>query len=256
MFESIENIQLRYSAFYPNRSAREIKPREVHKIIFVTSGVALHDFGNKKIETPKGSFIFIPLGTQYNYQPATDEPCSYVTLSFLADFKNAYPAKFSMDGLPDAYNFAINLFNLWREGTLISKHECLSMFHNLVAHILKLEYADYSNIRKKSIIEPAIIYLNAHVFDRSLRIDSLYSLCNISPAYFRRIFHSIYGTNPQKYVEDKRLSYAKSIVEFDDSFTISEISEMVGYNDPLYFGKVFKKKYGLSPSYIASKEHL
>ncbi|MBQ5777968.1 MAG: AraC family transcriptional regulator, partial [Oscillospiraceae bacterium] len=45
------------------------------------------------------------------------------------------------------------------------------------------------------------------------------------------------------------LEYAFSLIN-ETTYPISEISRMSGYNDPLYFGKVFKNKYGVSPSYV------
>lgn len=250
MFENIENIKLRHAAFYPDRAPREITKRKAHIIIFVTEGVACHDFGNKKIETPKGNFIFIPQDSSYKFSPATDEICSYVTLSFYADLENAFPVKYSIEGLPDADSFAMNYYKSWRINTPISRHKCLSMFHTLIAHILWIENMNYASKSKRKTIEPAVTYLENHMFDHNLRIDTLPSLCSISSAYFRRIFLSVYGMTPSKYIEEKRLSYAKSLLENESTDTIGEIAQMVGYDDPLYFGKVFKKKYGVSPSQL------
>ena len=105
-------------------------------------------------------------------------------------------------------------------------------------------------MKKEEAEKIAVEYLENHMFDHNLHIDILPSLCGISPAYFRRIFASVYSTNPQKYIEDKRLSYAKALLENEANDTIGEIARMVGYDDPLYFGKVFKKKYGVSPSQL------
>ena len=41
-----------------------------------------------------------------------------------------------------------------------------------------------------------------------------------------------------------------SILESGDYDSIAEVSELVGYSDPLYFSKAFKKIYGFSPSNI------
>ena len=52
---------------------------------------------------------------------------------------------------------------------------------------------------------------------------------------------------PNQYITEKRLSYAQSLIDDGDFATISEISQSVGYSDPLYFSRLFKKKYGISP---------
>lgn len=56
--------------------------------------------------------------------------------------------------------------------------------------------------------------------------------------------------NPQDYITAKRLFHAKSILDSGDFDSIREIALSVGYSDPLYFSKVFKKRYGVSPSVV------
>ena len=51
MFENIENIILRHSAYYPNRQPLINTHRKSHIIIFVTNGIACHNFGNKQLKT-------------------------------------------------------------------------------------------------------------------------------------------------------------------------------------------------------------
>ncbi len=55
---------------------------------------------------------------------------------------------------------------------------------------------------------------------------------------------------PQEYVAKGRISHAKSIIESGDFESIKEVSELVGYNAPLYFSKAFRKIYGISPSMV------
>ena len=58
--------------------------------------------------------------------------------------------------------------------------------------------------------------------------------------------------SPQEYVLNKRITHSKSIIESGDYDSIKELAESVGYSDPLYFSKAFKKAFGLSP--MAYKE--
>jgi len=48
----------------------------------------------------------------------------------------------------------------------------------------------------------------------------------------------------------KRISKATSLIESGDYNTISEVALAVGYSDPLYFSRAFKKINGTSPSDI------
>ena len=93
-------------------------------------------------------------------------------------------------------------------------------------------------------------YLKLHLYDSELKIDRLHRLCGISDTYFRKIFASQFRMSPQEYVLTKRISQAKSIIENGDFDTIRGVAEAVGYTDPLYFSKTFKKMQGVSPSKV------
>jgi len=49
------------------------------------------------------------------------------------------------------------------------------------------------------------------------------------------------------YILSRRLKKAKYLL-INESFTISEITYMVGFSNPNYFSTVFKSKYGVTPS--------
>lgn len=60
------------------------------------------------------------------------------------------------------------------------------------------------------------------------------------------------GLKPREYIQNKRLARALSIIESGEYEKLSEVAFMCGYDDPLYFSKVFKEKYKVCPSKYAS----
>lgn len=91
-------------------------------------------------------------------------------------------------------------------------------------------------------------YLKEHIFDCSLKAHELHTYCGVSDTYFRKTFVSQFGTSPQKYIINKRLTQAKNIIDNGEYDSISEVALSVGYEDALYFSKVFRNKYGTAPS--------
>lgn len=75
---------------------------------------------------------------------------------------------------------------------------------------------------------------------------------NLSPFYFSRTFKDILGHNFSDYININRINKAKELLK-DDSMSIKEICFNVGYSDPNYFSKVFKKYEGLSPTEYKNK---
>lgn len=68
----------------------------------------------------------------------------------------------------------------------------------------------------------------------------------LNRTYFGRLFKQMMGYTPQEYLTQFRLSKGVELMRGTD-YPITQISQMVGYPNPLHFSKVFKKVYGVSP---------
>jgi AraC-like DNA-binding protein len=65
--------------------------------------------------------------------------------------------------------------------------------------------------------------------------------------YLCRLFRQELNTTPHKYLANLRLETAATMLRQVDGRSVTEIARMCGYSDPLYFSRVFKKRYGVSP---------
>lgn len=66
--------------------------------------------------------------------------------------------------------------------------------------------------------------------------------------YLSKLFKEYSGYSPAQYIQKMRIDQAKSLLESDRNFLAKDVAEMVGYPNPLYFSKVFKKNVGVYPS--------
>ena len=71
--------------------------------------------------------------------------------------------------------------------------------------------------------------------------------------YLTTLFSECFGMSPGQYVVKKRIELAKEIIDRAGDLKIKEISERVGYNDSLYFSRVFKVQTGYSPREYANR---
>ncbi len=248
MFKNIENL----SIISINKGIAKRKAafscRKANSFLLRTSGTVRYDFFDKVITLNPGELVFLPKGSCYNYEVLSDEPCEYVSLNFEADIDTPIPAVYSFSGFPDAEEFENAISDLWKFGGQAEHYRCYAIFYNLLVYIENLEKQTYADKRKSSIIAPAISYLKEHLYDCDLKTEKLHMLCGISGTYFRKVFYANYAQSPQKYILSKRLSHAKALIDNGDFETITEIAIAVGYTDPLYFSRAFKKKYGVSPT--------
>lgn len=80
-----------------------------------------------------------------------------------------------------------------------------------------------------------------------LDLDKVAAKFNLSIYYFSRSFKEIVGYNFSDYINILRIRKAKELLKNEYS-SIKEVCYTVGYSDPNYFSKVFKKYEGISPT--------
>ncbi|MDV4151851.1 response regulator [Clostridium sp. AL.422] len=79
-----------------------------------------------------------------------------------------------------------------------------------------------------------------------LNLEDIANTFNLSPYYFSRSFKEAMGCNLTDYINLVRIKNAKELLKKNE-MSIKEIGYTVGYSDPNYFSKVFKKYEGYSP---------
>lgn len=248
MFDNLEDITIVSIIQNTNKPYVKIENRKTYTFFFRTRGSVCYEFADQKIIGKQGNVVFMPKGSTYTVTALTESP-AYTSINFECNFPGeAKPKCYSLERFYDS-EFAQNILpDQWNFGNQAEKYQCISFFYSLLAHLSKIENATNFDNARFHIIEPAVIHLKKHLHDPELKIAKLHRLCGISSTYFRQIFHSRFGLSPQEYVTSKRMAHAKSILLSGDFDTIGEVAFSLGYSDSLYFSKVFKKAFGISPS--------
>ncbi|MUV37284.1 putative transcriptional regulatory protein YesN [Lentibacillus sp. JNUCC-1] len=83
-------------------------------------------------------------------------------------------------------------------------------------------------------------------FNKTITLEEVAEFVELSPNYLSNLFKQAYGDTFIDFLTKERLNQAKYLLQ-ENSYSLKEISFMVGYNDPNYFSRVFKKHYNLSP---------
>lgn len=96
------------------------------------------------------------------------------------------------------------------------------------------------------------IYYFRDNFNKEINVDEYAQSLNISVSWFIRCFRQITGMTPLQYVINIRISNAQMLLETSD-YTISQIAESVGYENALYFSRLFHKQTGISPKEYRKK---
>lgn len=105
----------------------------------------------------------------------------------------------------------------------------------------------FASANKKYVVEQVVNYIEDH-YSEKISLDQMAENMYLSPFYISRIFKNETGYAPIQHLINIRLEKAKDLLESAYPGSIQEVAALVGYDDAYHFSKLFKKRYGISPS--------
>jgi YesN/AraC family two-component response regulator len=100
-------------------------------------------------------------------------------------------------------------------------------------------------------IKAALSFIDNH-YKENIRLKYIAGRVSLSSYYFSRLFKKEVGVNLSQYILHKRLEIAKRMLEETEQ-SIVDISASVGFQEHNYFGKIFKRLTGATPSEYRKK---
>lgn len=88
--------------------------------------------------------------------------------------------------------------------------------------------------------------IEENLSDANLNVDMLCQTLAMSRSQLNRKTSALTGITPSKLIQKTRLNHAKKLLA-DPSYNIADVAFESGFNDPSYFGRVFKKEYSTTP---------
>ncbi|WP_265501767.1 GlxA family transcriptional regulator [Paracoccus beibuensis] len=92
-------------------------------------------------------------------------------------------------------------------------------------------------------------------YDTSAPVAVMVDRSGLSERSFKRRFSAATGYTPVEYVQALRIEEAKQILETED-MAIEDISAAVGYEDPTFFRRLFKRRAGVTPAQYRQRNRL
>lgn len=111
----------------------------------------------------------------------------------------------------------------------------------LIEKIMQMDEAKLAG----ELIDRIKDYIQEH-FAENLTLAVLSEVFFVSPVYLSRLFKRKTGTNFVEYLTDLRMEKAKQFLQ-DPSLKVYHVAEMVGYENPRYFARLFKEATGYVP---------
>lgn len=135
-------------------------------------------------------------------------------------------------------------------GQEVVKMACLQMILVKLQRIQRyhMEQGEKHKGDRKERVYEILSYAESHLTERMAH-ETLAELAYWSVGYFRSVFKDVTGTAPTEYLN--RMRIAKSLEYMQkEHLNVSQSAEKVGFDDPGYYSKLFKKIIGYSPKYF------
>ncbi len=106
--------------------------------------------------------------------------------------------------------------------------------------------------KENPVIKKACLFV-AENMRNNFSLDDAAQAAGVSSFYLSKLFKEETGETFINYVTDRRLEKAKQML-LETDLSIKEITGQTGYNDQNYFSRLFKNKFGISPSDFRNSE--
>ena len=220
---------------------------ESWEFVYCTQGSGTFLFDDRSLDYREGEVVVIPPMTPHSNASAdgfqnihinmVSPALSFSSPLLIPDDSNHF--------LLDAFNAAF--FHFYSDRKEASS--LISVYGDLISCYL----AAYQTGRALTPIVARIEnYIIANYADSTFELDAYLHSLPFSYDYLRKLFQKELGVTPHRYLVDKRLKMAAELLVSDANAgarTIADIAPLCGFHDPLYFSKMFKKKYGTAPRY-------
>ncbi|QHF54551.1 MULTISPECIES: AraC family transcriptional regulator [Streptococcus] len=236
--------------------------RDNYVLHYITKGKGIFYYNNQEIHLSAGDLFLLKPNEVTFYQADKRDPWSYYWIGMGGNKSQDY-IELSSIGI-DAYlrnslkkstsKVAQQIIKLIakaesRERTTRNQLELFSQAYKLLFELSRaspnLEVSQLSQAEK--ICQECRHMIEMHYNIDGLSISTIAEDLNVNRSYLTTLFKKFHHVSPKEYLLQVRMRRAKQLLEGTEE-PIKVIAYSVGFMDPLYFSKVFRDFYHMSPS--------
>jgi AraC-like DNA-binding protein len=220
---------------------RSIASRKNNLMLLKTSGETTYMIGEHVFPLKTGDIVIVPDKSDYSVK--TTEAGSYIAVTFTSDAEIEHPIKAHLIGGNELFEKLIKVHSIGSHSGMLKATSILYdiLYKISISNENQRHYGEASEI-----IDTVAKDIEEGIGNPDFRFSALYEKHKISSVYLCRLFKKYKGQTPSEYLLSLRLEKAKSLLGEGNS--VSGTAYAVGFSDPLYFSKFFRKQTGYSPS--------
>lgn len=218
------------------------------RLYFVKSGKANIICENQTITMIPDNVYLIPTNTEFSYSGIKDiyfekvffhiSVLSDEYLDLLTEFKGIFSMRIEKETIEE-------LFTLSKNNDFLSTLKIKRILYKTISDFIEKFKFDYSKKQYSNSVNKAICYIKNNL-SVGINPQDIANEASIPLNSFRKIFKGETSFSLKKYIDNLIMNKAKYLL-IHTGFSISKISEELGFSDQFYFSKRFKEIFGKSP---------
>lgn len=261
---NIDELSFCYSVKYKSdksyKSDYSLSPRPCHNLVFMLEGSGTIISDGQILKIKAKDILFIPQNATYISNWIADKKCVFHSVHFKFNLsKDPFYGKKAPIQVVKTDDFEL----LYKKVEIIQKYQhskgvdaikCLSAFYSLCEVAFNEVIIKDERVFETSV-SPAVAYLETN-YDKAVKIETLASLCHLSPSRFFYLFKKHVGESPIIYKNKIAVNNAKQALFLHKDKSIDTIAFEHGFSSTIYFRRLFKKLTGKTPSEFRKQESL
>lgn len=234
------------------------------ELFYVVRGSGLFIAEDAELPVCENDMVIINPNVQHTEKSMHTEPLEYIVLGIEGlsfSFENIVAAQegiFVQTAFGDVYKYNTRRSNIYAYLNImleeIAKKEknyeavCQNLLEVIITCMLRnssLSIIQSSNELLNRECAHIQNYLNAN-YAENITLDTLASLSHMNKYYMAHAFTKYTGVSPITYLLQKRIQEGKSLLE-STTYSISQVSTVLGFSSQSYFAQAFKKATGKTP---------
>ncbi len=252
-FSSDKYLYINNCGYFENMTKMNIlrkNGRVDHQLIYVKSGSIMAITEKGEIALTSGDVFLYRPNVPQHYRITDTTTFFWIhfsgteaerLVSFFKDDVYSVGELYELEKFCKSFYIDYNTVNRYNE--LIYEGRLISLFGELSRRISGINIKDNASFSK---IQKALVLMNEN-YRAGYSNEELAKTCNMSKYYFIKVFKETVGVTPQKYHTSLIISKSKQLLENTD-YNVNEIAQLLGFDDAMYFSRLFKKSVGMSPT--------